>query len=197
MILDLRLSSPLSFRAPDVDLLHEFCIAVSGNDLEITNNGILWKPIVDVQDLPIACIDFNPRDLNPPHVHPRATKVFFLAQGTLIVGFIYTASKKSLFSKTIYFGDLFVFARELPHFLFNPNKSNTTLTIFGLNRKNLERSELDVTFFASTLPHPYSHIKNSSASTIILSASSAKTTVTSSTTKNHKNFQQKAHSNFL
>ncbi|MCO5568806.1 hypothetical protein L7F22_022506 [Adiantum nelumboides] len=40
---------------------------------------------LNTQGLSVARIDYNPRGINPPQVHPRATEVLFLAHGKLLV----------------------------------------------------------------------------------------------------------------
>ncbi len=109
---------------------------------------------LNTQGLSIARIDFKPRGINPPHVHPRATEVLFLAKGTLLVGFVSTAPNNTFFYKTIYAGDLFVFPRGLVHFQFNPDKSKPALAIAALNSQNPGTSQLAVALFASNPPLP-------------------------------------------
>ncbi|KAH7332488.1 hypothetical protein KP509_20G090100 [Ceratopteris richardii] len=86
---------------------------------------------LNTQGLSIARIDFKPKGVNPPHVHPRSTEVLFLAQGTLVVGFVSTAPQNRLFFKTIHAGDLFVFpARPSPL----PNQSERVQASFRHRR---------------------------------------------------------------
>ena len=92
--------------------------------------------------------------LNPPHVHPRATEVLFLAQGTLTVGFVSTAPNNTLFQATLYPGDLFVFPRGLPHFQINLDRRNPALAIAALNSQNPGVSQLAVALFAASPPLP-------------------------------------------
>ncbi|KAI5076276.1 hypothetical protein GOP47_0008341 [Adiantum capillus-veneris] len=109
---------------------------------------------LNTQGLSIARIDYKPHGINPPHVHPRATEVLFLAQGTLLVGFVSTAPANQFFYQTIYAGDLFVFPRGLVHFQFNPDKSKPALGIAALNSQNPGASQLAVALFASNPPLP-------------------------------------------
>ncbi|KAI5076265.1 hypothetical protein GOP47_0008331 [Adiantum capillus-veneris] len=109
---------------------------------------------LNTQGLSIARVDYKPRGINPPHVHPRATEVLFLAKGTLLVGFVSTAPANQFFYQTIYAGDLFVFPRGLVHFQFNPDKSKPALAIAALNSQNPGASQLAVALFASDPPLP-------------------------------------------
>ena len=108
---------------------------------------------LNTQGLSIARIDFNPKGLNPPHVHPRATEVLFLVEGTLQVGFIDTTKK--LFQQTIYAGDLFVFPRGLVHFQLNADDKKPALSISALNSQNPGASQVAVALFDAS-PSPVS-----------------------------------------
>ena len=112
---------------------------------------------LNTQGLSIARIDFPPNGgLNQPHVHPRATEVLLLAQGTLTVGFISTNNNNNntLFQATLYPGDLFVFPRGLVHFQINLDKKNRALAIAALNSQNPGVSQLAVALFAANPPLP-------------------------------------------
>ena len=115
---------------------------------------------LNTQGLSIARIDFPPKGLNPPHVHPRATEVLFLVQGTLTVGFVSTAPNNTLFQTTLYPGDLFVFPRGLAHFQINPDKKNPALAIAALNSQNPGVSQLAVALFAANPPLPGNVLQN-------------------------------------
>ena len=111
--------------------------------------------------LSIARIDFPPNGgLNPPHVHPRATEVLYLVQGTLTVGFVSTAPNNTLFQATLYPGDLFVFPRGLAHFQINLDKKNRALAIAALNSQNPGVSQLAVALFAANPPLPGTVLQN-------------------------------------
>uniref|UniRef100_A0A7I3Z314 Germin-like protein n=2 Tax=Physcomitrium patens TaxID=3218 RepID=A0A7I3Z314_PHYPA len=62
-------------------------------------------------------IDFGVGGINPPHVHPRATEILYVLQGSLYVGFVSTSN--TLFATILVKGDLFVFPRGLVHFQLN------------------------------------------------------------------------------
>jgi len=111
-------------------------------------------PALNTQGLSIARIDFAPKGkggLNPPHVHPRATEVLFLAQGTLYVGFVDT--NNTLFAQTLYAGDLFVFPRGLVHFQINLG-DKPAMAIAALNSQNPGASQVAKALFAANPPLP-------------------------------------------
>lgn len=109
---------------------------------------------LNTQGLSVARIDYNPRGINPPHVHPRATEVLYLVEGSLLVGFVTTATANTFFYQTIYAGDLFVFPRGLIHFQFNPDKSKPALAIAALNSQNPGASQVAVALFNANPPLP-------------------------------------------
>lgn len=107
---------------------------------------------LNTQGLSVARIDFAPKGgLNPPHVHPRATEVLFLAQGTLYVGFVDTTN--TLFAQTLNAGDLFVFPRGLVHFQINLD-DKPAMAIGALNSQNAGTSQVAKALFAANAPLP-------------------------------------------
>ena len=121
----------------------------------VTLASVANFPGLNTLGLSIARIDFPANGgLNPPHVHPRATEVLFLAQGTLTVGFVSTAPNNTLFQATLYPGDLFVFPRGLPHFQINLDRRNPALAIAALNSQNPGVSQLAVALLATNPPLP-------------------------------------------
>jgi uncharacterized RmlC-like cupin family protein len=84
--------------------------------------------------------------VNPPHVHPRASELIYVLQGTLFVGFVGTDDK--LYSATVYTGDLFIFPQGLIHFQFNVGTTNAT-TIVSFSSQNPGTSRAPIALFAS------------------------------------------------
>ncbi|WCJ43706.1 RmlC-like cupins superfamily protein [Euphorbia peplus] len=83
----------------------------------------------------LARIDYAPNGgLNPPHIHPRATEILVVVEGTLLVGFV-TSNPNKLFTKTLYPGDVFVFPIGLIHFQFNIAKTKG-VAFAGLGSQN-------------------------------------------------------------
>ena len=132
---------------------------LSGTQAIVTLASVDNFPGLNTLGLSIARIDFPPKGLNPPHVHPRATEVLLLAQGTLTVGFIST-NNNTLFQATLYPGDLFVFPRGLPHFQINPDEKTPALAISALNSQNPGVSQLAAALFATNPPVPSIVLQN-------------------------------------
>ncbi|KAL5073508.1 hypothetical protein RYX36_012492 [Vicia faba] len=84
----------------------------------------------------LARIDFAPKGLNPPHIHPRGTEILTVLEGTLYVGFVTSNQDKNrLFTKVLNKGDVFVFPIGLIHFQLNVGYGNA-VAIAGLSSQN-------------------------------------------------------------
>ncbi|GLT55225.1 hypothetical protein SLA2020_283660 [Shorea laevis] len=83
----------------------------------------------------LARIDFAPYGLNPPHIHPRATEILVVLEGTLYVGFVTSNPENRLFTKVLNAGDVFVFPIGLIHFQFNARHTNA-VAFAGLSSQN-------------------------------------------------------------
>ncbi|KAL0396013.1 UNVERIFIED_CONTAM: Germin-like protein subfamily 1 member 18 [Sesamum calycinum] len=85
-------------------------------------------------------IDYLPKGLNPPHMHPRASEILIVMEGTLYVGFITSNPENpnltnKLFAKILYPGDVYVFPKGLSHFQYNVGKTNG-VAFASLNSQN-------------------------------------------------------------
>ncbi|KAL2649465.1 hypothetical protein R1flu_017593 [Riccia fluitans] len=65
----------------------------------------------------------------PPHIHARATELFFVISGTFNVGFVDSANV--LYSATLYPGDQFVFPQGLVHYQQAGSSSATGYSSFN------------------------------------------------------------------
>jgi len=74
-------------------------------------------------------LDFAPNGgVTPPHTHPRATEVLYIAEGIFYAGFV-TSGDNRLITKILHPGDVFVFPIGLIHFQLNISKKSGV--IFG------------------------------------------------------------------
>ncbi|KAM6577015.1 hypothetical protein CsatB_028852 [Cannabis sativa] len=93
-------------------------------------------PGLNTLGVSLARIDFAPYGLNPPHTHPRASEILFVAEGTLYVGFVSSNQDGNrLFTKVLNKGDVFVFPIGMIHFQFNIGKT-PALAFAGLGSQN-------------------------------------------------------------
>lgn len=83
----------------------------------------------------MARIDYAPWGINPPHTHPRATKILTVLEGTLDVGFVTSNPDNHLINKILNKGDTFVLPVGLIHFQRNVGKVNA-VAIAALNSQN-------------------------------------------------------------
>ena len=98
------------------------------------NHTIL--PSLNTLGLSVARVDYAPGGVNPPHLHPRASEILTVIEGTLHVGFV-TSNRidgsNKLFALTLEKGDLFVFPQGLIHFQINKStkKNAVANVVFG------------------------------------------------------------------
>ncbi|KAJ7531602.1 hypothetical protein O6H91_14G051000 [Diphasiastrum complanatum] len=106
---------------------------------------------LNTQGLSIARIDYAAGGLVPPHVHPRASEVLLVLQGTISAAFVDGSNK--LYSQTLQPFDLFVFPRGLIHYSVNLG-TGPALSISGFNSQNPGLSLIANALFASndTIP---------------------------------------------
>ncbi|KAJ4814819.1 RmlC-like cupins superfamily protein [Rhynchospora pubera] len=76
---------------------------------------------------------YAPYGLNPPHIHPRASEILVVLEGSLYVGFVTTDNK--LFTKVLNKGDSFVFPIGMVHFQYNYGTTNA-VAFAGLSSQN-------------------------------------------------------------
>jgi len=92
-------------------------------------------------------VDLAPGGVNPPHLHPRATEIAFVMEGTILAGFITT--NNTLFSHKLQKGDVFVFPKGLVHFQQNIGPDNA-VTITAFNSQLPGAQVLPFSLFGST-----------------------------------------------
>lgn len=117
----------------------------------VTNANVLNFQGLNTLGVAFARIDYREGGLNPPHIHPRGTELFYLVQGTLYVGFVTTAPDNKLFAQTLHPGELFVFPRGLIHFQLNIGKG-PAFGFAGFNSQNPGASQVAKAVFASNPP---------------------------------------------
>ncbi|KAI3458815.1 hypothetical protein Pfo_015478 [Paulownia fortunei] len=100
--------------------------AITGT-FKVTKASLAEFPALDGQSVSLAVLEFPPGGINPPHTHPRATELLFLASGTLEVTFIDT--KNVPFKQRLVTGDMFIFPKGLVHFQYNRNHKQPAVAI--------------------------------------------------------------------
>ncbi|CAI8590362.1 unnamed protein product [Vicia faba] len=92
-------------------------------------------PGLNTLGISLARIDIAPWGVNPPHLHPRATEILTVLEGTLEVGFITSNPENRHFTKNLQKGDVFVFPIGLIHYQRNIGYDNV-VAIAALSSQN-------------------------------------------------------------
>jgi quercetin dioxygenase-like cupin family protein len=101
----------------------------------VTNVNVFDFPGLNTLGISLARIDYGPLGVNPPHVHPRATELITVLEGTLYLGFV-TSNPNKLFSKVVKKGDVFVFPKALIHFQMNLAHDKPAAALSSLSSQN-------------------------------------------------------------
>ncbi|KAL6623649.1 hypothetical protein ACP70R_023956 [Stipagrostis hirtigluma subsp. patula] len=101
----------------------------------VTNINVLEFPGLNTLGISLARIDYAPLGLNPPHIHPRATELLTVLEGTLYLGFV-TSNPNRLFSKVVKKGDVFVFPKAMIHFQMNLAHDKPAAALSSLGSQN-------------------------------------------------------------
>ncbi|VVB08973.1 unnamed protein product [Arabis nemorensis] len=93
-------------------------------------------PGLNTLGLSFARADFAVNGYFPPHIHPRATEVLVVMEGTLSVGFVSSDDNGNrLFNKTLNKGDLIVLPMGLIHYAVNVGNV-PAVALASLNSQN-------------------------------------------------------------
>ncbi|CAM8947419.1 unnamed protein product [Rhodiola kirilowii] len=102
----------------------------------VTPANVVQIPGLNTLGISMVRIDYAPNGgQNPPHTHPRATKILVVLEGTLRVGFVTSNPNNTLITKVLYKGDVFVFPVGLIHFQQNIGKTKA-VAIAALSSQN-------------------------------------------------------------
>ncbi|CAN0916824.1 Germin-like protein 9-3 [Linum grandiflorum] len=115
-------------------------------DFTIAKASLAQFPALEGQSVSYAVLQFPAGTTNPPHIHPRASELLYLARGSLQVGFVDTANK--LYTQTLQLGDMFVFPKGLVHFQYNVGKV-TAVAFSAFGSANAGTVSLPPTLFTS------------------------------------------------
>ncbi|KAJ1270109.1 hypothetical protein BS78_06G029500 [Paspalum vaginatum] len=101
----------------------------------VTNINVTEFPGLNTLGISYARIDYAPMGVNPPHIHPRATELLTVLEGTLYLGFV-TSNPNKLFSKVVKKGDVFVFPKAMIHFQMNLDHDKPAAALSSLSSQN-------------------------------------------------------------
>ncbi|KAK1391039.1 Cupin type-1 domain-containing protein [Heracleum sosnowskyi] len=101
----------------------------------ITRINVARIPGLNTLGVSLARADFAPLGTNAPHIHPRASEIVTVIEGTLQVGFVTSGPEYRHITKVLNRGDVFVFPQGLVH--YNQNIGNgSAVAIVGFNSQN-------------------------------------------------------------
>ncbi|KAK1607585.1 hypothetical protein QYE76_031258 [Lolium multiflorum] len=107
-------------------------------------------PGVNGLGISAARLDIAVGGVVPLHTHPAASELLFVTQGTILAGFI-SSSSNTVYTKTLYKGDVMVFPQGLLHYQYNGGASPAVaLVAFGGPNPGLQIT--DFALFANNLP---------------------------------------------
>ncbi|CAI0545767.1 unnamed protein product [Linum tenue] len=92
-------------------------------------------PGLNTQGLSMGRLDFGPGGVNAPHIHPRASEMLIVMEGSLEVGFVTTLPETKLITKVLQAGEAFVFPQALTHYQRNVGKG-PAVAISALDSQN-------------------------------------------------------------
>ncbi|CAK9161551.1 unnamed protein product [Ilex paraguariensis] len=101
----------------------------------------------------LARIDYAECGVLPPHMHPRATEILTVLEGTLEVGFVTSNPENRFISKVLQKGDVFIFPIGLVHYQRNVGYGSA-VSISGLSSQNPGVITVTNVVFGSNPPLP-------------------------------------------
>uniref|UniRef100_A0A453JNQ2 Germin-like protein n=1 Tax=Aegilops tauschii subsp. strangulata TaxID=200361 RepID=A0A453JNQ2_AEGTS len=101
----------------------------------VTNINVINFPGLNTLGISLARIDYGPLGVNTPHIHPRATELLTVLEGTLYLGFV-TSNPNRLFSRVVKKGDVFVFPKAMIHFQMNLAHDKPAAALSSLSSQN-------------------------------------------------------------
>ncbi|SPT16020.1 unnamed protein product [Triticum aestivum] len=84
------------------------------------------------------------------HTHPAASELLFVTEGTILAGFI-SSSSNTVYTKTLYKGDIMVFPQGLLHYQYNGG-SSPAVALVAFSGPNPGLQITDYALFANNLP---------------------------------------------
>lgn len=104
----------------------------------VTNVFVTEFPALNTLGLAMARVDYAPGGINPPHIHPRASEMLIVIEGTLDTGYVDSNPGNRRYTKVIHKGDVTVFPPGLIHYQQNVgNGSAVALAFFNSQKPDI------------------------------------------------------------
>ncbi|KAJ7545723.1 hypothetical protein O6H91_08G007200 [Diphasiastrum complanatum] len=97
-----------------------------------------------------ALMCFQPGGILNLHFHPRGSKLIYVIEGTLTVGFVDSTDK--LFNQTLQADDVFVVPKSMVHFMVNSDPHKKVNVIFAFSSANPGKVNLPSNLLRSGIP---------------------------------------------
>ncbi|KAK7856267.1 germin-like protein subfamily 2 member 4 [Quercus suber] len=125
------------------------CIKNEGpsTTLKVSKVSLAEFSALNGQSVSYAVLEYLAGTTNLPHIHPRASELLFVVEGTLQVGFVDTTNK--LFTQTLQTGDIFVFPKGLVHFQYNADAQIPVVAIAAFGSANAGTVSIPNTLFTT------------------------------------------------
>ncbi|XP_030944439.1 auxin-binding protein ABP19a-like [Quercus lobata] len=94
-------------------------------------------------------LDVAPGGVVPFHTHPGASEILFVAEGTILAGFV--SSANTVYFKSLKMGDIMVFPQGLLHFEINTG-GTVAIGFVSFSSSNPGLQILDYALFGNNLP---------------------------------------------
>ncbi|XP_028783694.1 germin-like protein subfamily 1 member 7 [Neltuma alba] len=121
---------------------------------QVTQVSVDRFPGLNTLGISLARIDYAPNGVNPPHIHPRATEVLTVLEGTLMVGFVASNQNDNrFFTKVLNKGEVFIFPFSMIHFQINIGRGNA-VALSSLSSQNPGVITIAKAVFGSKPPVP-------------------------------------------
>lgn len=92
-------------------------------------------PGLNTLALSTARVDYALGGINPPYLHPQATEILTIIEGSLMAGFVTSNPENRLINRFLQKGDIFVFPIGLIHFQRNLGNGKV-IAIAALSSQN-------------------------------------------------------------
>ena len=107
-------------------------------------------PGVNGLGISAARLDIAVGGVVPLHTHPAASELLFVTEGTILAGFI-SSSSNTVYTKTLYKGDIMVFPQGLLLYQYNGG-SSPAVALVAFSGPNPGLQITDYALFANNLP---------------------------------------------
>ncbi|CAA2984546.1 germin 2-1 [Olea europaea subsp. europaea] len=101
----------------------------------VTPVTVAQLPGLNTLGIALVRFDYAPWGVAPLHVHPRATEIITVLEGSIQVGFVTSNPDNKLISKVLQKGDVFIFPMGLVHFQRNVGNGNA-VSISAVSSQN-------------------------------------------------------------